>query len=81
MMMRRFEYNRILTAVAYNAGPSRADRWLDQTLPLDVWIEIIPFPETRNYVQNVLMFAAIYAYLMDLPDDFLTEQDKALFKP
>ncbi len=60
-MFRRFDRNRILATAAYNAGPSRVDRWRNPDLPLDVWIETIPFRETREYVQNVLMFAAIYA--------------------
>lgn len=60
-MFRRFNHNRILASAAYNAGPSRVSRWLDSTLPLDVWIETIPFSETRNYVQNVLVFSSIYS--------------------
>ncbi len=60
-MLRRYHNNRILASAAYNAGPGNVDRWLDPGLPLDVWIETIPFLETRNYVQNVLMFSAIYA--------------------
>ncbi len=59
-MLRRFNNNRILASAAYNAGPTRVDRWLDDQLSFDVWIETIPYVETRNYVQNVLMFAAIY---------------------
>ena len=30
---------------------------------MDVWIETIPFKETRNYVQNVLAFEAVYREL------------------
>lgn len=60
-MLRRFNNNRILASAAYNAGPSRVQGWLNPSLPLDVWIETIPFRETRNYVQNVLMFTSIYA--------------------
>lgn len=64
-MFRRFNHNRILASAAYNAGPSRVDRWLDSSLPLDVWIETIPFSETRNYVQNVLVFSSIYSRKLD----------------
>lgn len=60
-MLRRFNNNRILASAAYNAGPARVETWLDPTLPLDVWVETLPFPETRDYVENVLMFAAIYS--------------------
>jgi soluble lytic murein transglycosylase len=65
-MFRRFSNNRILASAAYNAGPSRVKRWLNPALPLDVWIETIPFTETRNYVQNVLMFASIYSRRLNL---------------
>lgn len=64
-MLDRFDNNRILATAAYNAGPGRVSRWLDETdgkLPFDVWIETIPFKETRNYVQNVLTFSVIYDY-------------------
>ena len=30
---------------------------------MDVWIETIPFNETRNYVQNVLAFEVVYREL------------------
>ena len=59
-MLRRFDNNRILASAAYNAGPSRVARWMDATVPFDIWIETIPFAETRQYVQNVLMFSTIY---------------------
>jgi soluble lytic murein transglycosylase len=59
-MLRRFDHNRILASAAYNAGPSRVESWLDDSIPLDVWVETIPFRETRSYVTNVLLFSAIY---------------------
>jgi len=52
---------------AYNAGPARVDQWLaengDPRLgPVDMidWMELIPFAETRNYVQRVLENVTIY---------------------
>ena len=60
----RLSGNMIFSTAAYNAGIHRASRWLkddkDQ-LPLDIWIEIIPFSETRKYVKNVMAFSVIYA--------------------
>lgn len=64
-MLRRFNNNRILASAAYNAGPNRVEGWLNNTKPLDVWIETIPFSETRKYVQNVLLFSVIYSHQMD----------------
>ena len=59
-MLRRYNNNRILATAAYNAGPGNVDDWINPELAMDVWIETIPFAETRNYVQNVLMFSVIY---------------------
>ncbi|WP_428821423.1 transglycosylase SLT domain-containing protein [Microbulbifer sp. MCCC 1A16149] len=64
-LLNRFDNNRFLAAAAYNAGPTRVSRWLkdtDKKLPFDIWIETIPYSETRKYVQNVLSYSVIYAY-------------------
>ncbi|MBV9750627.1 MAG: lytic transglycosylase domain-containing protein [Acetobacteraceae bacterium] len=49
---------------AYNAGPSRAQAWLAARSPatLDIvdWIELIPFDETRNYVQRCVEGITLY---------------------
>ncbi len=52
----------VMATAGYNAGPSRAKRWMD-TKPLEaaVYIESIPFSETRSYVQKVMANAQIYA--------------------
>lgn len=60
-----FGGNRVLAAAAYNAGPNRVRQWLgrlESNIPVDIWIETLPFGETRGYVQNVLAFAIIYAH-------------------
>ncbi len=77
-LMQTFKGNRILAAAAYNAGPSRVNRWLSQQgkeKPVDVWIETIPFKETRQYVQNVLCFSVIYGYRLGQPTVFLSEAE------
>jgi soluble lytic murein transglycosylase len=57
----------VLAAAAYNAGPRRVKEWLDSygdprsAGPID-WIESIPFPETRNYVQRVLENLQVYRF-------------------
>jgi soluble lytic murein transglycosylase len=75
-----FSGNRILAAAAYNAGPSRVKQWLnkdDNKLPYDVWIETIPYKETRLYVQNILSFAVVYAYRTGSKQPFITPQEAA----
>ncbi len=78
-MLRRFDNNRILASAAYNAGPGRVDKWLNPSVPFDVWIEIIPFTETRNYVQNVLMFSSIYSRRMEEAGPFIYPHERASF--
>jgi len=59
-MLERFHNNRILALAAYNAGPHRVEAWLNsRDMPFDVWIESIPFYETREYVQAVLTYRVI----------------------
>lgn len=74
-----FDGNRILAAAAYNAGPTRVKKWLNKEkgaqLPYDVWIETIPYKETRGYVQNVLSFSVIYAYRLGHETNFVTSAE------
>ena len=63
-----------LVPVAYNAGPSIASRWLGErpSEPLDVWVENIPYDETRHYTRRVVQSYGIYHFLqtgelLDLP--------------
>lgn len=77
-LLQRFNNNRILAAAAYNAGPHRVDRWIskpDKERPFDVWIETIPFHETRGYVQNVLSFSVIYGYRMGQATHLVTAKE------
>jgi soluble lytic murein transglycosylase len=68
-LLKRYNNLRPLAIAAYNAGESRVDRWLRRSpsVPIDVWIETIPFRETRNYVQNVLAFQVVYQSLEQRP--------------
>lgn len=62
-LLKRYDGNRILATAAYNAGPGNVKRWLKKnTGPLDIWIEQIPFNETKEYVQRVLTYSTIYSY-------------------
>ena len=72
-----YDGNRILAAAAYNAGPGRVKRWREQSTnkPMDVWVESIPYRETRNYVQNVLSFDLIYQHKLQQPLRFMSEHE------
>lgn len=52
----------VLATAAYNAGPSRAKRWIaSEPMESAIYIETIPFAETRTYVQKVMANAQMYA--------------------
>ena len=68
-MLQRFGGSYEIALAAYNAGPNRVARWLEpsslgdpRTGKIDMvdWIELIPFRETRNYVQRIMEGVAVY---------------------
>ncbi len=78
-MLDRYDDNRILASAAYNAGPRRVDQWLSKsngTLPFDIWIELIPYNETRSYVRNILMYSIIYSRKMGHTPPMLQRDEK-----
>jgi len=68
-VMDRFDNNPVLAAASYNAGPHRVQRWLPDTGPQSApsWIANIPYSETRQYVQRILAYSAIYDWRMERP--------------
>jgi soluble lytic murein transglycosylase len=66
-MLERFGGNPVLASAAYNAGPHRVSRWLPEEgqLPADVWIDSIPFRETRRYVRRVLSSDTVFDWRFD----------------
>lgn len=66
-MLQRYGGAHWLAAAAYNAGPARVDQWLAKRgqLEPDLFVETIPFKETREYVARVLAFALIYDWRLN----------------
>jgi soluble lytic murein transglycosylase len=60
-MFDRFN-NVIVATAAYNAGPNAVARWIpdDECIEPDIWVEKIPYIETRKYVARVLFFSTLY---------------------
>jgi len=61
-VLNRYQNNPVLATAAYNAGEYRVKQWIPEQgiVPADIWTETMPFTETRNYVQNILVFTTIY---------------------
>jgi soluble lytic murein transglycosylase len=78
-LLDRFGGNRVFALTAYNAGPHRVDRWqndVDETVSVEVWVETIPYKETRNYVQAVLAYNVVFQYLMGDTHVLLTPEER-----
>lgn len=77
-----FGGNNILAISGYNAGPGRSRQWVDRFghpgADLDstlTFLELIPFSETRNYVQRVLENAQVYRAILYPDSPLLIERD------
>lgn len=60
-LKRQFDTTHLVIA-AYNAGPHQVQKWLNRFghLPIDLFVERIPFEQTRTYVKKVSSSASLY---------------------
>ena len=65
--LKRFDGSLVLAAAAYNAGGGNASKWIKafgdpraDTVDPVIWVELIPFQETRTYVKRVLGNYVVY---------------------
>ena len=68
MVLDNFEGSQVLATAAYNAGPGRSRTWrgrLDAPMEGAIFVESIPFTETRGYVRNVMANATNYASIFE----------------
>lgn len=70
-LLSKYRGDYVLAIAAYNAGPSRVNRWLKQfgdprttQISHTDWIELMPIYETRNYVQRVMEGLHVYRVLL-----------------
>jgi len=68
-VMEDYDDNIVLASAAYNAGPQRVERWLPEVgeKPAARWIAMVPYNETRSYIQRILAYIAIYDWRLDRP--------------
>lgn len=60
----RFGGQTVVALAAYNAGPNAASRWIaSPAVAADVWIENIPYNETRTYVQRIVWHNLVFNWL------------------
>ncbi len=64
MLSDSYKGNHVLATASYNAGPHRVKKWAKAArgMPTDMWIETIPFKETREYVKSVMAYQQIYQH-------------------
>ncbi|MBS9777232.1 MAG: lytic transglycosylase domain-containing protein [Gammaproteobacteria bacterium] len=83
-MYRRFG-NVALASAAYNAGPGRVNQWtVNGISDMPIWIESIPFDETRKYVKRIVEYQQVYAKHMNKKIPTVTEilnHREALMQP
>jgi soluble lytic murein transglycosylase len=63
----KFATNPLLAIPGYNAGPGAPQRWIAarESEDFDMWVEQIPYEETRRYTKRVLASFGAYAFLYD----------------
>lgn len=73
-MFEQFNGSYVMAFAAYNAGPSRVDKWIetfgdprDPKVDAINWVELIPFTETRNYVQRIMENQQVYRARLGAP--------------
>jgi soluble lytic murein transglycosylase len=79
----RFGGNSVLATAAYNAGQLRVKDWLpkEKSQSADLWIENVPFSETRKYLMQVLTYTVIYEQRLGLESTPLLERMLPIAKP
>jgi soluble lytic murein transglycosylase len=79
----KFSGNQVLATAAYNAGPNRVLQWLpkDGYVPADIWVDTLPYKETRNYVRAVMAYATIFDWKLKQQITPLRERMRSIASP
>ncbi len=65
-MLDKYDNQQVLATASYNAGPHRVKRWLPEqrNMSADIWVDTIPYDETRKYVRRVMAYSTVYEWKM-----------------
>jgi soluble lytic murein transglycosylase len=79
-LLNRFGDNPVLVSGAYNAGPHVVDRWMGERVTNDptIWVETLPYYETRDYIPRVLAFSTLYDWRLKQPVSRLSSRMPSL---
>jgi soluble lytic murein transglycosylase len=82
-VLTKFSGNQVLATAAYNAGPNRVLRWLpkDGYVPADIWVDTLPYKETREYVRAVMAYATIFDWKLKQQITPLRERMRSIANP
>lgn len=81
-LLQRNGDNWLLATASYNAGYYRVQEWIPkESVPVDIWIETIPYQETRDYVKAVLTYQQIYTDLLGRDDKLMQPMHSMLMDP
>ena len=74
-LLDRMHGNPALASASYNAGPHRTERWLaaGEGLEPELWVEFVPYTETRQYVKRVMEYRIVYQHRMGVRTDRLSD--------
>ena len=69
-LLGKTDNNPVLATAAYNAGWRNVKKWAPKAdkVRFDIWVETIPFRETRDYVKSVIAYHQIYAMMLDIDE-------------
>ncbi|WP_341789642.1 lytic transglycosylase domain-containing protein [Rickettsia endosymbiont of Polydrusus tereticollis] len=84
LLLQQYDNSYLLTIISYNAGPGRTKNWIERfgdprklknMRQVINWIELIPFAETRNYVQRVFENMQVYRSIISKNNILLLKED------
>jgi len=68
-LLDKYDGDHVLATATYNAGPNHVKKWLKtknaQKMPADLWVETVPFTETRRYIRKVMTGTAIFEHKLE----------------